>query len=256
MNNALLKIRAVPDETNTYYILFDENDNKVCVPESVAIILDGNGRYAEKKGISRAEGHRAGCTALESILEESVRINVKFLTVYAFSTENWKRSETEINALFDLFFLYLDKISKKAKENNVRVNFIGDIYKFPDRLYKQCEKLMHDTKDNDRMVFSIAFNYGSRDEMVRAMRRMYADVDDPSEITEERFRSYLDTADIPDPDLLIRTSGEQRLSNFLLWQLAYAEFYFTPVDWPDFTEKELKKAVDTYRHRNRRYGKV
>ena len=134
MNCEYIKIKSIPDDSNTYYNLFDENNNKLVVPESVAIILDGNGRYAEKNGINRAEGHRAGCIALESILEESVRINVKYLTVYAFSTENWQRSEIEINALFDLFFIYLDKISKSAKENNVRVNFIGDIYKFPERL--------------------------------------------------------------------------------------------------------------------------
>ena len=254
MDNTLLKIKAVPDETNTYYNLFDENDNKVRVPESVAIILDGNGRYAEKKGISRAEGHRAGCTALESILEESVRINIKFLTVYAFSTENWKRSETEINALFDLFFLYLDKISKKAIENNVRVRFIGDIYKFPDRLYKQCEKLMQDTKNNDRLIFSIAFNYGSRDEILRAIKRINLSKVDIDKLTVDDIDEFLDTKGIKDPDLLIRTSGELRLSNFLLWQIAYSELYFTDVLWPEFTIDEYYKAIYSFNLRDRRYG--
>ena len=254
MKNDLVKITAVANENNTYYYLIDENDNKLSVPESVAIILDGNGRYAEKNGLNRADGHRAGCVALETILEESVKINVKYLTVYAFSTENWKRSETEINALFDLFFIYHDKIAKKAKENNVRVNFIGDIYKFPDRLSKQCEKLMNDTKDNNRLVFSIAFNYGSRDEILRAIKRINQSKIDINELTVDDVNKFLDTNGIKDPDLLIRTSGELRLSNFLLWQIAYSELYFTEVLWPEFTITEYYKAIYSFNKRDRRYG--
>lgn len=254
MNCEYIKIKSIPDDSNTYYNLFDENNNKLIVPESVAIILDGNGRYAEKNGINRAEGHRAGCIALESILEESVRINVKYLTVYAFSTENWQRSEIEINALFDLFFIYLDKISKSAKENNVRVNFIGDIYKFPERLYKQCERLMSDTKDNNRLIFSIAFNYGSRDEILRAIKKIKQSNIDVNKLTIDDINGFLDTKGIKDPDLLIRTSGELRLSNFLLWQIAYSELYFTDVLWPEFSIAEYYKAIYSYNKRERRYG--
>ena len=248
------KIKAIPDETNTYYILYDENGTKIRVPESVAIILDGNGRYAEKNGLNRADGHKAGCEALEVILEESVRINIRYLTVYAFSTENWKRSETEISALFDLFFIYLDKISKKAQENNVRVNFIGDIYKFPEKLFKQCEKLMYDTKNNDRLVFSIAFNYGSRDEILRAIKKINKSNIDIDKLNINDIDNFLDTVGIKDPDLLIRTSGELRLSNFLLWQIAYSELYFTEVLWPEFTINEYYKAIYSFNKRNRRYG--
>lgn len=224
------------------------------VPESIAIILDGNGRYAKKHSISTSFGHKAGCETLEVILEECVRLGVKYLTVYAFSTENWKRSKDEINALFDLFFIYLGKIEKKAIENNVKINFIGNIYGFPEKIYKECERLMNITKDNNRTVFSIAFNYGSRDEIVRTIKKMHKNNFDFSKLTEDEFSKNLDTNSIKDPDLLIRTSGELRLSNFLLWQIAYSEIYITDVLWPEFNKDELYKAIESYNKRERRYG--
>lgn len=224
------------------------------VPESIAIILDGNGRYAKKHGLNRALGHKAGCEALEAILEESVRLGVKFLTVYAFSTENWKRSEEEINALFDLFFIYLSKIKDKAMENDVKVRFIGDISKFPKKLSTECENLMALTKDNNRSTFVIAFNYGARDEIVRTIKKMDNEGFDFSKLTEKDFSDSLDTKGIKDPDLLIRTSGELRLSNFLLWQLAYSEIYITDILWPEFTVEEFHKAIESYNNRDRRFG--
>ena len=248
------KIKIVPDDDNKVYLLYDEQGNKINIPESIAIILDGNGRYAEKKGINRALGHKAGCEALEVILEEAVRIGVKFLTVYAFSTENWKRSSEEINALFDLFFLYLGKIEEKATKNDVKINFIGDIYKFPERLYKECERLMNITKDNKKCVFSIAFNYGSRDEIVRSIKRLNDEEFDFNNLTEDIISSHLDTKDIKDPDLLIRTSGELRISNFLLWQIAYSEIYITDVLWPEFDRNEFYKAIISFNKRHRRFG--
>lgn len=248
------KIKVIPDNEHNIYLLYDENDKLINIPESIAIILDGNGRYAEKMGLPRELGHKAGCEALEVILEEAVKIGVKYLTVYAFSTENWKRSEFEINALFDLFFLYLNKIEEKAKKNNVRVSFIGDIYKFPEKLIKECERLMNITKDNTRCVFSIAFNYGSRDELVRTIKKLSRDGFDFNNLTENDISRNLDTREIKDPDLLIRTSGELRLSNFLLWQIAYSEIYVTDVLWPEFNVSEFYKAIMSYNKRERRFG--
>lgn len=247
-------VRVEKDEKNKLYRLYDESDNLISVPESIAIILDGNGRYAKKHNINRAMGHKAGCEALEIILTECVRIGVKYLTVYAFSTENWKRSEEEINALFQLFFLYLGKIEKKAIENNVKIKFIGDIKKFPTRLYDECLRLMEITKDNDRLVFQIAFNYGGRDEIIRAIKKMSTENFDFSNIKESDLSKYLDTYGTKDPDLLIRTSGEIRLSNFLLWQVAYTEIYITEKLWPEFTVQELYKAILNFNKRDRRYG--
>ena len=249
-----VKIHSVADDNNKIYYLYDENDNKISIPESIALILDGNGRYAKKKGISVAEGHRAGCEALENILEESVRIGVKYLTVYAFSTENWKRSTLEINSLFDLFFIYLEKIEKKAVENNVKISFIGDIYKFPENLYKECERLIELTKDFTGLNFVIAFNYGSRDEILRAIKKIHKEGKDISSISVDDLSMNLDTAKIKDPDLLIRTSGELRISNFLLWQIAYSELYFTDTLWPEFSIEEYHKAIYDYNKRDRRFG--
>lgn len=254
MNDNKSKIKVVPDNIKNIYYLYNEENRKINVPESIAIILDGNGRYAEKKNLPRELGHKAGCEALEVILEESVRIGVKYLTVYAFSTENWKRSEKEISSLFNLFFLYLNKIEEKATKNDVKVCFIGDIYKFPENLYKECERLMEVTKDNKRCVFSIAFNYGSRDEIVRTIKKLASKKIDFSNIKEEDISNNLDTKDIKDPDLLIRTSGEFRLSNFLLWQIAYSEIYITDVLWPEFDKEEFYKAIVSYNSRERRFG--
>lgn len=247
------KIKITADDVNKkYYLSYDEMPMNL--PESVAIILDGNGRFAQKHNLPRALGHKAGCETLEVILEETVKLDIKYLTVYAFSTENWKRSEEEITALFDLFFLYLNKIEEKAIKNNVKVSFIGDIYRFPEKLYKECERLMSITKENNKCTFSIAFNYGSRDEIVRTIKKLSNDGFDFKTIDEDIISKNLDTKDIKDPDLLIRTSGEFRLSNFLLWQVAYSEIYITDKLWPEFDKTEYYKSLISYNFRNRRFG--
>lgn len=239
-----------------------DNDKKVIIPDilegkvipkSIAIIMDGNGRYATKNNLPRELGHKAGCEALEVILEECVRLGVAYLTVYAFSTENWKRSEHEISSLMSLFKLYMPKITKSANENDVRVRFIGDISKFSKDIYDLCKKLESDTKDNKRATFSVAFNYGGRAEIIHAVNDIIKD-NDVKEITEEDFSKRLYTYDIMDPDLVIRTSGEYRISNFLLWQSAYSEYYFTEKLWPEFDKDELYKAIIEYNKRERRYG--
>ncbi len=203
-------------------------------------------------------GHVEGCKVVEQTVEDAARLGIQYLTVYAFSTENWKRSEDEISALMQLFRYYTKRLLKIAAENNVRVKMIGERNRFPQDIVEGINSLESTTKDNTRMTFVIAVNYGSRDEIRRGMTRMMADCRDgkvsPEDVTEEMISSYLDTAGIPDPDLLIRTSGEERLSNFLLWQLAYSEFYFSDVLWPDFSKEELVKAIEAYNKRERRFG--
>ena len=233
-------------------------EQELVIPNHIAIILDGNGRWAKAHGVPRKMGHKAGCETLEQIVEDAARLGVGYLTVYAFSTENWKRSEEEVGALMALFRQYLKKIVKVAMDNNVRVKFIGEQSRFDKDLREGVMDVEKTTEGNTGMTFVIALNYGSRDEITRGMRRMAEDVRDgrldPSEIAEDTISGYLDTAGMPDPDLMIRTSGEQRLSNYLLWQLAYAEFYFTDVYWPDFHRDELIKAIEVYNQRNRRFG--
>lgn len=230
------------------------------IPQHVAIILDGNGRWAKKKGMPRNYGHVQGSKTVERICEDAYRMGIQYLTVYAFSTENWKRPQDEVDALMGLLRNYMKTCLKTAEKNRMRVRVIGDVSGLDPDIRQRILELEEASKDNDGLHFQIAINYGGRDEMVRAMRRMAADqaagLWNPEDITEERFASYLDTAGIPDPDLLIRTSGELRLSNYLMWQLAYAEFYFTDVHWPDFDREELKKAVERYNQRERRYGGV
>ena len=228
------------------------------IPAHVAIIMDGNGRWAKKRNLPRKMGHVEGCKVVEQTVEDAARLGIQYLTVYAFSTENWKRSKDEISALMQLFRYYTKRLLKIAAENNVRVRMIGERSRFPEDIVEGINALESTTRDNTRMTFVIAVNYGSRDEIRRGMTRMMADCRDgrvsPEEVTEELISSYLDTAGIPDPDLLIRTSGEERLSNFLLWQLAYAEFYFSDVLWPDFRKEELVKAIEVYNKRERRFG--
>ena len=229
------------------------------VPNHIAIILDGNGRWAKSKGMPRSYGHVKGCENLEDICEVAKELGVKYLTVYAFSTENWKRSKEEVEGLMKLFRNYLKKCIKISKKNNMRVKIIGDPSAFDEDIQQSIRELEEFSKDFDDLHFQIALNYGSRDEITRAMNRMLEDQKKgilTGEVTEETISSYLDTAGIPDPDLLIRTSGELRLSNYLLWQLAYTEFYFTDVPWPDFKKKELVKAIEKYNERDRRYGGV
>lgn len=230
------------------------------VPQHVAIILDGNGRWAKAKGMPRNYGHAQGSKNVERICEEAWRMGIKYLTVYAFSTENWNRPKDEVDALMKLLRNYMKTCLKTAAKNDMKVRVIGDIEPLDQDIKKRISELEAATVDNGGLNFTIALNYGSRDEMTRAARRMAQDCAAgklaPETIDESVFESYLDTHGIPDPDLLIRTSGEQRLSNYLLWQLAYSEFYFTDVPWPDFTKDELVKAVEEYNHRHRRFGRV
>lgn len=230
------------------------------IPEHVAIILDGNGRWAKKRGLPRSLGHKEGCVTLEKTVEDSARLGIKYLTVYGFSTENWKRSSDEVGALMQLFRYYMVRLLKVAKANNVRVSMIGDQQRFDRDIVEGINKLEQETKDNTGLTLVIAVNYGGRDEIVRATRNIMKDVKEgkvlPEEMDETMFQSYLDTAKIPDPDLLIRTSGELRLSNYLLWQLAYTELYVTDCYWPDFNIDEMKKAIVAYNSRERRFGGV
>ena len=230
------------------------------IPKHIAIILDGNGRWAKKKGMPRNYGHVQGSKNVERICEDAYILGVKYLTVYAFSTENWKRPQDEVDALMNLLRNYMKTCLKTAEKNRMRVRVLGDKTALDEDIRNRIAELEEATKNNDGLNFQIALNYGSRDEMIRAMKRMSADVKEGnvqvSEINEAVFESYLDTHDIPDPDLMIRTSGEQRLSNYLLWQLAYSEFYFTEVLWPDFTKEELVKAIEYYNGRDRRFGGV
>ncbi len=235
--------------------------DKAGMPSHVAIILDGNGRWAERRGLPRAMGHKKGCETLEQIVEDCARIGLDYLTVYGFSTENWKRSKEEVGALMGLFRLYMRKLVKVANENNVRCRMIGERSRFDLDIQEGIEFLEGQTAGNTGMTFVFAVNYGSRDEIVRAVRAYARDIvrgqkgeEDIEALTEDAFAGYLDTAGMPDPDLVIRTSGEFRLSNYLLWQCAYAEYYITPVLWPDFTKDELMKAIESYRSRDRRFG--
>ncbi len=228
------------------------------IPEHVAVILDGNGRWAKKRGIPRAMGHKAGCETLEKMVRIASDAGIRYFTVYGFSTENWKRSQEEVGALMQLFRYYMVRLLKIASANNVRVKMIGDKTRFAPDIIKGIDDLVESTRDNTGMTFVIAINYGGRDEIVRAARKLvksYQESGQDSEsISEAEFASFLDTADIPDPDLMIRTSGELRLSNYLLWQMAYGELYVTDCLWPDFNKEELEKAIAAYNKRERRFG--
>ena len=230
------------------------------VPQHIAIILDGNGRWAKAKGMPRNYGHAQGSKNVEKICEEAWRMGIKYLTVYAFSTENWSRPENEVAALMKLLRNYMKTCLKTAAKNDMKIRVIGDIEPLDDDIKSRIRELEAATTDNGGLNFTIALNYGSRDELTRAAQKMAKDCAEgkikAEEIDESVFETYLDTHGIPDPDMMIRTSGEQRLSNYLLWQLAYSEFYFTDLPWPDFTKEELVKAIEEYNHRHRRFGKV
>ena len=230
------------------------------VPNHIAIILDGNGRWAKAKGMPRSYGHVKDCANLETVCDYMKELGVKYVTVYAFSTENWKRSKDEVDGLMKLFRSYLKKCIKLADKNKMRVRVIGEVSAFDQDIQESIARLEQYSQKYDEIYFQIALNYGSRDEIIRGIRKLAQDAADgkvkPEEIDEHVFDNYLDTAGIPDPDLMIRTSGELRLSNFLLWQMAYTEFYFTDVAWPDFNKAELIKAIEKYNQRDRRYGGV
>ncbi len=235
-------------------------DTELKVPAHVAIILDGNGRWAKSKGMPRNYGHAQGAKNVEVICEEAYRMGIQYLTVYAFSTENWNRPDDEVQALMGLLRNYMKTCLKTAAKNNMCVRIIGEKSRLDDDIRNRMEQLEQATKDNTGLHFQIAINYGGRDEIVRTVRRLAeraaAGELRAADITEQTISDMLDTGGLPEPDLLIRTCGEQRISNFLLWQLAYTEFYFTPVAWPDFTKEELAKAVEAYNKRDRRYGLV
>lgn len=238
----------------------DFDIEKLVIPNHVALILDGNGRWAKRRGLPRTAGHKQGCATLEQVLEDAARLGIRYLTVYGFSTENWKRSADEVGALMQLFRFYMKRLLKVAHDNNVRVKMIGDKTRFDADIIAGIERLVAETKDNTGMTFVFAVNYGGRDEITRTIKRMMADCKEgkleAATVDEAVVASYLDTADIPDPDLLIRTSGELRLSNYLLWQLAYSEICVTDCLWPDFNKDELVKAIVRYNKRERRFGKA
>ncbi len=235
-------------------------EKQLKMPHHVAIILDGNGRWAKSKGMPRNYGHVQGAKTVEVICEEAYKMGIQYLTVYAFSTENWNRPKDEVDALMKLLRNYMKTCLTTARKNRMCVRVLGDKRGLDEDIRNRIAELEETTKNNDGLHFQIALNYGGRDEIVRAVRKIVQKAESggltPEEVTEEYLSDMLDTHGLPEPDLLIRTCNEQRISNFLLWQLAYTEFYFTPVAWPDFTREELIKAVEAYNHRDRRYGMI
>lgn len=230
------------------------------VPKHIAIIMDGNGRWAKSKGLPRSAGHVKGAANIETIARAMKKRGIKYLTIYAFSTENWIRPKDEVDKLLELLEEYLTKAYKNAEKNKMRLKVIGRRDNLSEKIQKKIEEAEEATSMYDELVLQVAFNYGSRDEIVRATKAISNDVVsgklNTDDISEETISSYLDTKDVPDPDLLIRTSGEERLSNYLLWQLAYSEFYFSEVPWPAFSVKHLDEAIEEFNNRNRRYGNV
>ena len=228
------------------------------IPKHVAIIMDGNGRWAKKRFLPRKAGHKAGADALEGIIDAAKKIGRTHLTVYAFSTENWKRSQEEIDGIMDLLRSYVKKYTERAKKDNVKMDAIGDITRLDEDIQESIKNLEEVTKDKDALNLHIALNYGGRDELRRCVKKICKDVENgkisSDDIDEDIISKNLDTADIPDPELIIRTSGEERISNFLLWQIAYSEFCFSDKLWPDFKEEDLVEAVYQYQNRNRRFG--
>ncbi|MGL5245799.1 MAG: isoprenyl transferase [Sarcina sp.] len=243
-------------EGNNQEIVID-SDN---IPQHIAIIMDGNGRWAKTRKLPRSMGHRAGVQTIEKILRECSDLGVKYLTLYAFSTENWKRPKDEVGSLMNLIVEYLKNELETLHKNNVKLNIIGDVSKFPsicqEEIYKACEK----TKDNKKITLNIALNYGGRAEIIKAIKDIVYDVENKKinikNIDEKIVGEYLYTYNMPDPDLIIRPSGEQRLSNFLLWQCAYSEFWYSNINWPDFKPKDLRKAIYDYQNRDRRFGGI
>lgn len=224
------------------------------IPTHVAIIMDGNGRWAKQRGLPRQAGHRAGVENLRRVIDACVEFGIKILTIYAFSTENWGRPETEVKGLMRIFRRVLDQELNELNEQGVCLHHLGDLEGVEPDLQQKVLHALELTKDNDRLILNVAFNYGGRAEILHAVQQMLADGIDPDELTDELFNSYLFTSGLPDPDLVIRTSGELRVSNFLIWQAAYAEFYAAPEYWPDFGREELYQALVEFSKRERRYG--
>lgn len=230
------------------------------IPKHIAIVMDGNGRWAQKRGLPRLAGHNAGMEALKEIVKRSDVLGVKYLTVYAFSTENWKRPEEEVSGIFKLLIVYMKRELEELHRNNVRVKILGDYSRLPKESVAALETALEKTKNNTGLTFNIALNYGSRDEIMRAVRSLASECAQgklkAQELTEEMLQERLYTGEVPDPELIIRTSGELRLSNFLLWQSAYSEFVFTQVFWPEFTPEEYERCIAEFQGRKRRYGGV
>jgi undecaprenyl diphosphate synthase len=227
------------------------------LPRHVAVIMDGNGRWAQKRRLPRIEGHRAGSKSVQEIVEIAARLGVKYLTLYAFSRENWKRPKKEVNTLWKLLEDYLRREDKVLIKNRLRLKVIGQMDDLPKSVLQQLARVEELTKDNDRLTVILALNYGGRTEIVDAVKKLASSNDfDPSTLDEDKFSQFLYTAEIPDPDLLIRTSGELRISNFLLWQIAYAEIWITPALWPDFRKKHFLEAIVDYQKRERRFGDI
>lgn len=230
------------------------------LPLHIAIIMDGNGRWAKKRGLSRNFGHREGANTLRRIAKFSNKIGIKYLTVYAFSTENWKRPKSEVDTLMDLLLTNLKNAEREIGGDNVRIRVIGDVRGLSDEIQNEILRVTKLTQSNDGLNLTYAINYGSKDEIVHAVKEIALDIKKDKlkigDINEQLFSNRLYTSDLPNPDLLIRTSGERRLSNYLLWQCAYTEFWFTDVLWPDFTERHLMEAIDDYKNRNRRFGGI
>ncbi len=226
------------------------------IPAHVAIIMDGNGRWAQERGLPRLSGHRAGTENLREVIEACVEFGIKYLTIYAFSTENWKRPGEEIQGLMIIFKTMLDRELKNLHKNGVQLRHIGKLDRIDDELQKKVKEAINLTKDNQTLILNIAFNYGGRDEILQAVKQLMINGTSPDELNPELFSKYLYTANSPDPDLIIRTSGEYRCSNFLVWQAAYSEWYFTKTYWPDFNREELHQALLEYNERDRRYGEV
>ncbi|CAK7004229.1 MAG: Isoprenyl transferase [Peptostreptococcus russellii] len=237
---------------------YDIDKNKV--PQHIAIIMDGNGRWAKSRMMPRTYGHKAGVETIRKVVKEAKRLGVKYLTLYAFSTENWKRPKDEVSALMKLLVTYLRRELAELDKNDVKINTIGDISKLPEVCVAELNKSKEETKDNKSLVLTLALNYGGRADILDAVKLTCKDLLEGKleidNIDEDVFAAYLDTKDIVDPDLVVRTSGEQRLSNFLLWEIAYSEFYYTDIHWPDFDEEELQKAIYSYQNRDRRFGGV
>ena len=237
---------------------YDIDKNKV--PQHIAIIMDGNGRWAKSRMMPRTYGHKAGVETIRKVVKEAKRLGVKYLTLYAFSTENWKRPKDEVSALMKLLVTYSRRELAELDKNDVKINTIGDISKLPEVCVAELNKSKEETKDNKSLVLTLALNYGGRADILDAVKLTCKDLLEGKleidNIDEDVFAAYLDTKDIVDPDLVVRTSGEQRLSNFLLWEIAYSEFYYTDIHWPDFDEEELQKAIYSYQNRDRRFGGV
>ena len=226
------------------------------LPRHVAIIMDGNGRWALSRGLPRLAGHKAGTENLRRVIRATVEFGVKYLTIYAFSTENWGRPLEEVRGLMSILEDVLQKELNELHDEGVQLRHIGRLERLPGRLQEQVLDAIELTKNNDRLIMNIAFNYGGRDEIVNAIQKIIKDGIPAEEVTDDLVNRYLYTAGVPDPDLIIRTSGELRVSNFLIWQAAYSEWYVTPTYWPDFDKEEYRRALDTFAKRDRRYGKV